>query len=137
MNNDVNAIVIGAGRLGSNIAKRLSKENNDVLLIDKNRGKLGNVSDFSGFMEVGDATDLSFLEDNGIQGVDRVVIITDDDNTNIFLSDVCSNIYSVPEIYIRLKDSRKIRIVNPRVKCICPFDLSLDEFVEQSKGGSL
>ncbi len=128
------SIVVGAGRLGSNIAKKLNKENNDVLLIDRNKDKIANVVDFTGFVEVGDATDLSFLEDCGIKDADRLVVITDDDNTNIFISDVCTNIYNVPEIYIRLKDSRKMKIVNSKVKCICPFDLSLDDFDQLKRG---
>ena len=124
-NSSMKSIVIGAGRLGSNIAKMLSKENNDVILIDRNREKLGNVVDFTGFLESGDATDLGLLEECGIK---------DDDNTNIFISDVCCYIYSVPEVYIRLKDSRKMKVVDDRVKCICPFDLSLEDFAEQKRG---
>lgn len=131
MSNNMKSIVIGAGRLGSNIAKMLSKENDDVVLIDRNREKLGNVVDFTGFMEAGDATDLSLLEECGIKEADRLVAATDDDNTNIFISDVCSYIYSVPDVYIRLKDSRKMKVVNERVKCICPFDLSLEDFAQQ------
>lgn len=133
MSTNMRSIVIGAGRLGSNIAKMLSKENDDVVLIDRNREKLGNVVDFTGFMEAGDATDLSLLEECGIKEADRLVAATDDDNTNIFISDVCSYIYSVPDVYIRLKDSRKMKVVNDRVKCICPFDLSLEDFAEQKR----
>ncbi|MBR0474644.1 MAG: TrkA family potassium uptake protein [Erysipelotrichaceae bacterium] len=133
-NSSMKSIVIGAGRLGSNIAKMLSKEKNDVILIDRNREKLGNVVDFTGFLESGDATDLGLLEECGIKDADRLVACTDDDNTNIFISDVCCYIYSVPEVYIRLKDSRKMKVVDDRVKCICPFDLSLEDFAEQKRG---
>ena len=70
------------------------------------------------------------LEDNGIREAERVVAITDDDNTNIFISDVCVNMYHTKEVYIRLKDSRKMKLVDPSVKCICPFELSLDDFAE-------
>ena len=84
-NSSMKSIVIGAGRLGSNIAKMLSKENNDVILIDRNREKLGNVVDFTGFLESGDATDLGLLEECGIKDADRLVACTDDDNTNIFI----------------------------------------------------
>ncbi len=131
MSNNANTIIIGAGRMGSSIARLLNKESN-VLLIDKNRTKLQNVLDFSGFIEAGDATDLTFLEECGIKTAQRVVIITDEDNTNIYLSDICCYLYDVPEIYVRLKDSRKTKIVDPRVKCICQFDLLLDDFIRQS-----
>ena len=134
MSSNVNTIVVGAGRIGSNIAKKLQKENRNVLLIDKNKEKIAKVDDFCGFVETGDATDLSFLEENGIKDVDRAVFVTDDDNTNIFLSDICIKRYGLKEIYIRLNDSRKIKIVNENVRCICPFDLSLNEFSDLLKG---
>ena len=54
--------------------------------------------------------------------------MTDDDNTNIFLADLCTHFYNVPQVYIRLKDSRKRVLVDEKVNCICPFDLSLEEF---------
>ena len=60
MSSNINTIVVGAGRIGANIAKKLQKENMNVLLIDKNKDKLTKVDDFSGFVEAGDATDLSF-----------------------------------------------------------------------------
>ena len=134
MSSNINTIVVGAGRLGSNIARKLIKENNNVLLIDRNRDKLEKLVDFTGFVEAGDATDLSFLEENGIRDVKRAIFITDDDNTNIFLSDICIKRYDLKEIYIRLNDSRKIKIVDPLVRCICPFDLSLDDFGDLMKG---
>ena len=131
MNNNANTIIIGAGRMGSSIARLLNEENN-VMLVDKNRMKLQNVLDFSGYLEAGDATDLTFLEQCGIANARRVIIITDDDNTNIYLADICCYLYGVEDIYVRLKDSRKSKIVDPRVKCICQFDLLLEDFIKQS-----
>ena len=128
---NVNALVVGAGRLGSNIAKKLTKYKNDVVLIDIDKEEMAEVVDFTGFEAIGDATDLGFLEENGIKDARVAAFMTDDDNTNIFLADVCSKIYNVPEIYIRLKDSRKMKIVSDNVKCICPFDLSLIDFDDQ------
>ncbi len=133
MSNNINSIVVGAGRLGSNIAKHLYKQNLNVLLVDKNKTKAANVVDYGGFLEVGDATDLTFLEENGINEVKRAVFVTDDDSTNIFLGDIACYLYNIEEIYIRLKDSRKRKIVNPRIRCIAPFDLSLDDFAKQMK----
>ena len=75
MSSNINTIVVGAGRIGANIAKKLQKENMNVLLIDKNKDKLTKVDDFSGFVEAGDATDLSFLEENGIKNVSRAVLL--------------------------------------------------------------
>ena len=127
---EINTIIIGAGRVGNSLAKDLEKTSN-VLIIDKDKNKLARLVDFSGFIEVGDATDISFLRANGIEEADTVVITTDDDNTNIFLSDVCYYLFSRKNIFIRLKDSRKSTLVNKDVKCICPFDLSISDFERQ------
>ena len=122
-----NTIIIGAGRLGGTIARSMNKISN-IVVVDRNKEKIGRLGDFSGFVEVGDATDRALLEKNGIKTANRVIAVTDDDNTNIFLADLCTNIYHVPQVYCRLKDSRKRALVDERVKCICPFDLSLEDF---------
>ncbi len=128
-----NTIIIGAGRLGGSIARKLNMKSN-VLIIDKNRSKFSKLQDYSGFTVSGDATDLALLEKSGIRTADKVIAVTDDDNINLFLADVCSNVYSVPNIVIKLKDSRKRVLVDERVVCICPFDLSLDYFEQEHEG---
>jgi len=134
MAKNVNTIVVGAGRLGSSIARLLVKQNNNVLLIDKDKSQFDHVLDYSGFSEVGDATDLEVLKENGINKAQRIIVVTDDDNTNIYISDLCLNKTNVKEVYIRLTDSRKTKITDKRVKCICPFDLSIDDFTSQMGG---
>ena len=122
-----NIIVVGAGRMGGTIARRLNKTEN-VLVIDKDKLKLSRLQDYSGFVDCGDATDQGFLEKSGIKTADKVIAVTDDDNVNIFVADMCVHIYKVPETIIKLKDSRKRVLVDESVICICPFDLSQDYF---------
>lgn len=128
-----NVIIIGAGRLGRSIARSLNNKA-DVTIIDKNKDKLAKFEDYSGFTEVGDATDLHLLEKSGIEKADQVIIMTDDDNINVFLADLCSYKYHVPKIYTRLKDSRNKKLVSDKVVCICPFELTLDYFEENNEG---
>ena len=125
-----NTIIVGAGRLGGSIARKLNKIAN-VLIIDKDKNKFSKLQDYSGFVEAGDATDQAFLEKNGIKEADSIIAVTDDDNVNIFLADLCSHVYNVPNIIIKLKDSRKRVLVDDRITCICPFDLSLDYFEKE------
>ena len=133
--NEVNTIIIGAGRIGNSLAHALGKKD-DILVIDKDKEKIARLTDFSGFVEVGDATDVSFLIQNGVDQAEKIVITTDDDNINIFLADVCVNLFHREHVYIRLKDSRKVKLVDPIVRCICPFDLSLDSFQKEMEGGN-
>lgn len=124
-------IVIGAGRMGASIARYLNEKSN-VVIVDRNMFKIEKLQDYTGFCEVGDATDLQFLEKIGAKEANRVVIVTEDDNVNIFLADLFKNIIGVKDIYIRLKDSRKRKVVDDSVICICPFDLSLDYFENEN-----
>ena len=122
-----NTIIIGAGRMGSSIARSLNNTSN-VVVIDRNKDKISKMQDYSGFVEIGDATDRQFLEKSGIKEANRVIVVTEDDNVNIFIADMCEHIYSVNEIYVRLKDSRKRKLLSNSIVCICPFDLSLNYF---------
>ncbi len=125
-------IIVGAGRLGGTIARKLNMIEN-VVIIDKNREKFGKLQDYSGFVECGDATDMALLEKCGIKDADRIIAVSDDDNVNIFLADICTTFYKVPEIIIKLQDSRKRVLVDPRVTCICPFDLFLESFDHENE----
>lgn len=122
-------IVIGMSNFGMNIAIELNKNGKDVTVIDKNADTFNMMDNFSGFMVSGDATDLSLLEENGINNADMVVITTDSDNLNIFLAHVCSQIYHVPNIFCRIVDTDKnILIKDSTVKVINPFSLCMEYF---------
>jgi trk system potassium uptake protein len=54
-------IVIGSGRLGANIATKMSELGEDVIIIDATDDSFRKLQDsFSGYQVVGDATDLLF-----------------------------------------------------------------------------
>ncbi len=128
-------IVIGAGRLGSWIAISLQNEGRNVTVLDKDSESLTKLEDFQGFTSIGDATDLSFLESNDIEKADMVIITTEDDKTNLFLADVCLQIYDVPKIFVRLNDSNKMKLLEEtRIKPICPFLLSVEKFYSMYNG---
>jgi len=127
-------IVIGSGKLGAQIAKNFSEKGENVLVIDKDPESLNKLEDFSGFNQVGDATDLSILESNGIKNAKTVVVTTNDDDTNLFIGDVCDVVYNVPCIFIRLNDANKNKLLEGKnVKSICPFLLSLEDFEARYK----
>jgi len=80
-------IVIGSGRLGSNIATSMSELGEDVIIIDAQDDSFRKLQEsFSGYQVVGDATDLTILENSYIKHAKTVVITTDSDNVNIYLA---------------------------------------------------
>jgi len=133
-----NVIIIGAGRVGSSIAALLNEQNYHVTVIDKNKDALMNVEDFTGYFEVADASNIEVLQRIGIKNADVVVISTEDDDTNVFLTDVCHFVFGVPRIFVRLADAQKERLCRyPSVRAILPFLLSLDEFSREFQSAVL
>ncbi len=131
-------IVIGSGRLGANIATTLSLLDEDVLILDKNETSFRKLSDeFSGYDVVGDATDLNVLENDAfIREAKEVVIVTNNDNINLFIALICFHVYDVPFIYARFSDTDKGRlVVNTTIHPIYPFTLSLEDYLSKRKKG--
>jgi trk system potassium uptake protein TrkA len=125
-------VVIGSGRLGSNIATKMSEKGEDVIIIDATDDSFRKLQEsFSGYQVVGDATDLSVLDNAFIKQAKTVVISTDQDNINIFLAHVCYYVYNVPKIFVRISDTDKGKLLEgTNIKAIYPFNLSLIEFNE-------
>lgn len=123
-------VVIGSGRLGSNIATKMSEKGEDVIIIDATDDSFRKLQEsFSGYQVVGDATDLSVLDNAFIKQAKTVVISTDQDNVNIFLAHVCYYVYKVDKIFVRISDTDKGKLLEgTNIKAIYPFNLSLIEF---------
>jgi trk system potassium uptake protein TrkA len=105
----------------------------DVLIIDKDNTSFRKLADtFSGYDVIGDATDLSILENEAlIKEAIEVIITTDSDNVNLFIAHLCFNIIDVPNIYVRFSDTDKGKLIqNTSIRAIYPFILSIDEFMK-------
>jgi len=78
-------IIIGAGEVGFNIAQRLSEENHDVVVIEKDPVKIRSVQNALDVQAIeGSGTNPSILQDAGIQDSDIIVAATDNDEANLF-----------------------------------------------------
>jgi trk system potassium uptake protein TrkA len=101
-------IIIGCGRFGSNLAKNLSDEGNDVCVIDRNGDKLNTLgSGFNGQRIKGIEFDRDNLLDAGIKGADALIAVTPDDNINITVSMIADRLFRVPKIIARVNDPEK------------------------------
>ena len=94
---------------------------------------------FTGFKVTGDATDIALLkQDCYIDSVDEVVIVTGNDNTNLFLAHLCAIIFKIPKVYVRFDDPDKDILINgvPNVKAVYPSDLSANKFFQIEAEGN-
>jgi len=73
----VKALVIGCGRVGSNVAKRLAKEGWDVSVVDEKEEALSRLGDdWRGGFVTGHGMDVVVLREAGIEDADAVVVET-------------------------------------------------------------
>ena len=79
-----NIMVVGGGRVGKVIAKQLELELN-IKLIEQDRERSLKLTDLLGDTLIinGDARDIKLLEDEGIEGVDAFIAVTNSSETNI------------------------------------------------------
>ena len=77
-------IIIGAGEVGFHIAQRLSEENQDVVLIEKDPDKIREIQNVIDVQAIlGSGTNPSVLNEAGIKKSDMLVAATDSDEANL------------------------------------------------------
>lgn len=138
MSKEKNVIVIGCSRLGANLASHLSVLGRDVTIIDKNEIAFRKLSDdFSGYTFVGDAENIETLMEARVDKAHLVIAVTNKDNVNLMITEICSRIFKVEKVLCRLQDSSKeILCEQFNINFIDTSKLSVLEF-EKVIGGLL
>ncbi len=104
-------IIAGCGRVGSELAKLLSSEGHNVVVIDKSQASFERLSNtFNGVTLVGNGYDPDVLKAAGIEKADAFCAVTNGDNTNIMASQVAKKIFKVPKVIARVYDPRRADI---------------------------
>jgi trk system potassium uptake protein TrkA len=104
-------IIAGCGRVGAELAKLLSGEGHDVVIIDKAQEsflRLGGT--FNGLTMVGNGFDLALLKQVGIEKADAFCAVTNGDNTNLISAQVAKKIFRVPKVFARVYDPQRAHI---------------------------
>jgi len=77
-------IIVGAGEVGFHIAQKLSEENQDVFLIDKDQEKIRRITENLDVQAIlGSGTSPDTLRDSGIEDAEMMVAATDSDEVNL------------------------------------------------------
>jgi len=125
-------IIIGCGTLGSSLANTLSGMGHSIVVIDRNEEAFASLeNEFSGFMIHGDANEFFILKQAKVEKADIVLSVTDDDNLNIMLSQICQKIYHIPDVIARVNKPRSAEVFNKLgIRTICPTLLAVDGFLD-------
>lgn len=77
-------IIVGAGEVGFHIAQKLSEENHDVVLIDKDANQIKRINEHLDVQTyLGSGTSPGILKNAGIKEADLLVAATDSDEVNL------------------------------------------------------
>ena len=77
-------IIVGCGKIGTNIISELVKEGHDVVAIDKSPAVLEEVTTIYDVMGVcGSGTDCETLEESGVNEAELLIAVTDSDEMNM------------------------------------------------------
>ena len=104
-------MIVGCGRVGSQLAVLLSQEGHNVTIIDKNADsfkRLGGT--FNGVTAVGNAFDEKLLRELKINKQDAFVSVTSGDNTNLMASQIARKMFKVPRVIARVYDPQRADI---------------------------
>jgi trk system potassium uptake protein TrkA len=104
-------IIVGCGRVGSELAKLLSSEGHNVVVIDKSRSSFDRLgASFNGLTMAGNGFDLGLLKQVGVEKADAFCAVTNGDNTNLISAQVAKKIFRVPKVIARVYDPQRAHI---------------------------
>lgn len=108
----MHVIVVGCGRLGSELAVDLDAAGHTVAVIDKNRNAFQRYlpERWSGRAVLGFGFDRDRLEQAEIGKADALAAVTGGDNSNIMTARIARETYEVPNVVARIQDPRRATI---------------------------
>jgi len=104
-------IIVGCGRVGSQVSLLLVKHGHEVTVIDHDDNALSRLgADFKGKIVRGLGFDRNVLLEAGIETVEGFVAASSSDNANIVAARIARNIFRVPRVVARLYDPVRAEI---------------------------
>lgn len=104
----VHVIVVGCGRVGSELALSLDREGHSVAVIDKDANVFRRLPDgFKGRTVVGFGFDRDHLEEAGVRDCQALAAVTSGDNSNILTARIARESYRIPNVAARIYDPRR------------------------------
>src|SRR3954466_12431631 len=104
----MHVVVVGCGRVGSELAVALEGHGHSVAIIDKNRNSFRRLPErFTGRAVLGFGFDRDHLEQAGIAEAQALAAVTSGDNTNILTARIARETYQIEHVVARIYDPRR------------------------------
>src|SRR3954454_471520 len=103
-------VVVGAGKVGWNLARELIGKGNEVTVIESDASRFAMVEEeLEHAVHYGDGSELWVLERAGVARADMVIAVTGDDEDNILICQVAREKYGVERIIARCNNPRNLQ----------------------------
>ena len=128
-------VIVGAGRVGSAVAKWAIEQGNEVSVLDEDplsQERLtpdGTASweDVGGQFTVGTALEIDALEESGMDDADVCILCTDGDNTNLVVAQIAQKRFEVPKVIVRVLDPYRAEWYREQgLHTICPTKVAIE-----------
>ncbi|MFL5838699.1 MAG: potassium channel family protein [Solirubrobacteraceae bacterium] len=132
-------LIVGAGRVGSAVAKRAMNEGHQVSVLDEDplsHERLdidldGTWEDAGGQFTVGTALEMDALLEAGIDRADVFIASTDGDNTNLVISQIAQKRFHVDKVVARVLDpARASWYAEQGLNTVCPTQTAIELLAE-------
>jgi trk system potassium uptake protein TrkA len=99
-------VIMGCGRVGSELAAAFDREGHDVTVIDINSYQFARFlpETFGGQKVVGNGIDQDVLRRVEVDKADVFIAVTAGDNRNVMASQIAKHIFGVPRVVCRIYD---------------------------------
>jgi trk system potassium uptake protein TrkA len=103
-------VVVGAGKVGWNLARELIGKGNEVTVIESDPSRFAMVEEeLEHAVHYGDGSELWVLERAGVARADMVIAVTGDDEDNILICQVAREKYGVERVIARCNNPRNLQ----------------------------
>lgn len=105
-------IVVGCGRVGSELAARLHRRGELVTVLDHEPAAFLNLpAEFEGRTLEGHALDRGLLERAGIAEAQGLAAVTNSDLLNVVVGRIAREVFRVPQVVVRNYDPRRFELL--------------------------
>jgi len=124
-------MVVGCGRLGAGLARVLSMQGNDVVVVSDAIDMKWLGSDFDGVTVEGNPIDEQVLEAAGVRKADLFVAATSEDVVNAMAIQVAKEIFKVPHVLARMTDpARESFYREMGLETVCPTSTGINQILD-------
>ena len=108
---DKQYLVIGCGRFGSSVAKKMCQLGNEVMVIDKEEDSINNIAELVTHTAIVDVTEERDLKGIGLGNFDVVIVAISSDIRASIMATVMAKEMGVPKVVCKAKDELQAKVL--------------------------